>query len=277
MKIAKKTGYSFCLLTGFIFFSLVVLSDLTAMGFNSPPCAEFVPQWKAGDRWVVKTESAGENIGGPSQSQSKKLPVQNLWMYKVVSVKDEVVNGEDIRFFHIMASSWRSERKELGGFLFAGKLNATRTIVVSLSLLQSGWKNGEAGISIQRDYSKMAKTPFPIINDYSPIPSSFPIFIGNSIIGGKAGVTFEVTHKIGVLPFAKDVKQTVVKAGELDSLMVKLTLSGKEKLNICEVVISRFDDNYRVRQLWSKKYPWFLYSDNGDFRAWLVKYKRAEK
>ena len=122
----------------------------------------------------------------------------------------------------------------------------------------------------------MAKNPFPVINDYSPIPASFPIFLGNRIIGGRVGVIFEITEKIGVLPFAKDVKQTVRSVEKFDPSLLKLALSEKEQKDLCQVVISRFDDNYRVRQLWHKKYPWLLFSDNADFSAWLVKYKKAK-
>ncbi len=270
--------YKVSIVTCFIICSLIISfsggNELLAVQFNSPEGAEFIPQWQVGDRWVVKTESITQTANGVTNSHSRKSSVQNLWMYKVISIRDEVINGEDIRFFHLMASNWRSKRKELGGFLFAGKLNAGRTRVVSLALIQSGWQNGQAAISITRNYSKMAKNPFPIINDYSPVPISFPVFLGNRILGGTMGFTFEITEKIGVLPFAKDVEQSVFAVGNIENLKLKISLSETAKKSICEVIIKRFDDNYRVRQLWQKDYPWFLYSDNGDFKAWLVKYKR---
>ncbi len=235
----------------------------------------FVPQWQKGDRWLVKVQRKA--VGGTTE----KTPRPSLWIFKVVNTRDEHVRGKDFRFFHIMVRSWKTPPTEEAGLLFLGRLNGSRTRVVSLNLVRAAYREGK-GKAIERVYNKQGPSPFPVINDISPIPFSFPLFNEGKIVGrvgGKKniidmGAMFPVTEKVGTLAFARDVIQKVFFPLPKAFMGIEPLVGNRHLKAACLVTISRPDDNARVDQVWHKRYPWFIFSENAHTRSWLAKVRR---
>jgi len=255
---------------------LVLALSGTALAVNEE---FFVPQWRVGDRWLVKTERtslAARNV-------AQETGTSSLWIFKVVGLRDELVQGRDVRFIHIMARNWKTPPAEEAGLLFAGRLNATRNRVIALSLVRAAFRQQD-GTTVERFYNKNSPGPHPVIGDASPIPTSFPLFLDGGLVGRRTGGgstvelgrVFPVTEQIGTLPFARDVIQQVDVPVTVDPGAVRTVVSADDLRQACQVTITRPDDNARVVQVWHRSQPWFVYDETGTSRSWLVRVHPAE-
>ena len=248
----------------------------------------FVPQWRVGDRWLVKSQAK-------SQAKNAKLKEEklrtrpSLWIYKVVNAKDVYMKRRDYRLFHILARNWKTPPKEELALLFLGRLSASKKKVISLNLIRAAYR--ETGKdAVERRFNEKSQKPYPVINDISPIPFTFPLFVQGRILGksgavsgvdGKdslvsMGAMFSVTEKLGKLPFAKDVLQRV------DPLPKKLReakclIAEEYPEDACLVTIKRPSDNREINQIWHRDYPWFLYSETARSRSMLARLKRGRE
>ena len=261
-----------------IFLCLLQFTLLTSVIFAANE-EFFVPQWQKGDRWLVKTQ---RKSSGKTTNKNHMRP--SLWIFKVVNTRDELIRGKDYRFFHILVRSWKTPPSEEAALLFLGRLSASGKRVRSLHLIRAAFRKGKED-PIERFYNKMSPKPFPVINDVSPIPSSFPLFSDGRLVGrvsGKKnimtlGAAFPVTKKIGNLPFARDVMQKVTFPLPKNLLKVDMLVGKVNKEKACLVSITRPDDNQQVSQVWQKGYPWFIYSETALGRSWLAKVRRKKR
>jgi len=234
----------------------------------------FVPQWHKGDRWLISAQRrlpVGALDDSP-RGAGRKWSVSLLWAFEVINTRDK----DGMRFFHIIGRSWREPSPEEVALLFVGRIQSGMGLVESLSLVQAAFRD-TSGLHVDKIFSKYSRQAYPIINDFSTIPVSFPLFSANKLAGTPKAERFEVTERKATLFFARDVVQYVISPPSERWAKMQLKLRQKIKTkDIIQVNLSRPSDGRADVQLWHAKYPWPLFSQSGSTRCWLVKVSRSK-
>jgi hypothetical protein len=229
-----------------------------------------LPSWQKGMAWTVQAQyqvMSGGVPGPRSQEATWSTPV--TWRFKVM----ERVTDRNLEIFRIKAEQLGSSGGGVAGLLFLGERQPDGGLR-SLALVRAAYRDpARSGELESLDYTRRATGPFPVINELSLVPGDFPMF-------GPAGVVrqselvehFEVTEQQGTAFFARDLVQRLepveLQPGD-DRVKVPLAASAR----VLECTVTRASDRNGFQQLWTPTAPWFLYSENGSMKAWLVDVK----
>lgn len=248
--------------------ALLALSFVLAgpLAAAAPDPASFVPTWRQGDRWLVKTETRRLSM---TEEGPKKSEDEEVWIFKVAGVRDH--NGR--RFFQILARSWKTPPVDEAAFLFVGTPDGSGG-VSSLALVRAAYR-GQGAPEVERFFDRYSPAPYPVINDFTPVPSTFPLFDGGRLVGPATGLKFNVSERLESMVFARDVRQAVSPVTAADVAAVPLKLPGATAEGGVVVDVTRAQDSRRERQIWHRDQPWFLYAESPTTRSWLVRVKRA--
>ena len=230
----------------------------------------FIPAWQKGMAWTVQAQYQILNGGVPgprSNEAAWSTPV--TWRFKVL----ERVTDRNLEIFRIKAEQLGSSGNGVAGLLFLGERQPDGALR-SLSLVRAAYRDpNRSGELSSLDYTRRSTAPYPIINELSLVPGDFPMF------GPAAEVRqpvleerFEITEQQGTAFFARDLVQRT-KAVRLQPGDDRVKVPLAPSTEVLECTVTRASDRNGFQQLWTPAAPWFLYSENGSMKAWLVDVK----
>ncbi len=251
---------------------MVVLSGLLGgtslfAGESGQGLGKFIPAWTKGMAWTVEAQyrlKRGGEPGAHDGHQAWSEPVR--WRYEVLE-RQRDLNLDVIR---VRAEEVKSAGASTAGFIFLGEVD-NQGKLKSLAMARAAFRpDDRPGEPESIDYTRMSTGPYPVVNDLSIVPADFPLFEGTERTEMTSSVTFhEITETHGGLHFARDVAQRV-ELTQVESDDERLRVPVPPSADVLEYTITRPSDRSAYRQLWTSASPWFLYSENGNMRAWLV-------
>jgi hypothetical protein len=235
MKYVKCIKIIIVLSVGFIYVSCNNISN------------QWMPQWKVGDWWIVKTQSRiwAAGFAPPEGYDPFKTPHAGQLLYKVID--EENVNGQlcfALEQKGLPIDSDFPERRVVAYFRKEDFL-LIREIDYSYSNIQ-----GAPAKPCTVEYS--CNKGFPSLNPYKEHMPVFPLFLK----GPKADSLAKgyLAQKV----FARrieDFKQQFQDLKHIDTIPIK-------KGN-CYLVNIEQTPRYIMRQIWVSSLPWFLYQESG--------------
>ncbi len=227
----------------------------------------FVPSWSKGMQWTVEAQYRIHEGGVPGprrREPSWSEPVR--WRFRVM----ERSRDRNLEIFRLRAEQISGPGKSVTGYFFIGERSPAGELR-SLALARVAYRPTQApGEPESADFTSLATAPFPIVNELSLTPGDFPMFEApETVRAPERSTSYEVTEGSSGMYFSRDLKQTVRRARvEAGDGRVKVGLPPQAET--LEYTIVRPSDGAGFRQLWTAAAPWFVYSESGRMKAWLV-------
>jgi hypothetical protein len=256
-----------------------------------PPSSPIVagsdlPAWVEGMVWTVKTAYRKLPIGRVGKDvkpEDVAIPGWSdptYWSYTVKKVKRGTGGSQ-----YLLQVRNKDGSKAAMASLYLARypLAASGPEVLALNkgkfytLLQGQLK------PTSKDYVPMGAPSFPVLADDSLIPYDFPVlpFLPRPPTGQKSSDltrTFAITEDLDGLKFARDVAQIEHQNTSVDSFVNKeladyLKSKAWDAPDLAMIEMKRKFDGMTVKQVWSPKLPWPVYSETATVRSWLWEYE----
>jgi len=233
-----------------------------------------LPDWREGTGWTVK--SVYRKLRSPGEAAEPEWSEPTYWSFQVKKVKAQ----GPARQFYLQVRSTDGSRAALASLYFArypvggvDGLSLTRGRFYTLA-------SGQLKPPPPRPFVAPGEPPHPVIADEGPIPYDFPAlpFQARAPSGTKEtelARTFAVIEKLENGKTAgRDVTQVEHQNATVESfagneLSEYLKSKGWAAPDLSLVEMRRKSDNLAVKQIWSPRLPWFLYSESPTMRSWL--------
>lgn len=246
---------------------LVMLASFSS-AWAIGPAKKFTPQWDIGSSWAVRTEYRQKHVADATRSTGWSEPV--VFVYRVARKTQE--NGNTI--YGIIATPQAANTG------FETEIELCLTADQKLSVRSVISKRPKLGtISSDRiDYS----LPGPVFTDNSAAPYDSPCFplVKPANLDGSNYITTKKSvsriEDVGGLRFVRLQSQLLKPAGPgstyVDSNGKPISFDvAVDPSSVYPVEMRDETNGQRVVQYWGQGQPWFLYSENGSTRSWLVK------
>ncbi|MBI4862819.1 MAG: hypothetical protein HY815_21535 [Candidatus Riflebacteria bacterium] len=241
-----------------------------------------LPDWTEGLTWTVKAEYRRL----PTMKRRKDTKPEDIvlpgwstpafWAFRVKRVK---TTGGGVNYLIQVRDKDGASPTMASLFLTRFKSQTDGADVISL--MQGKFYALVSGktYSHVRAYSKPPAPPRPVLADDSIIPYAMPAlpFLPPAPPGQKPSElsrTFKITEMMDDLPYARDVVQVEHQNKTLESfvgpeLVEYMTSKGWPTTGFTLVELRRKFDGMRVKQVWARKAPWFIYCETPSARSWL--------
>lgn len=238
-----------------------------------------LPDWREGTGWTVKTvyrRLPAGRVNKDTKPDDVSIPGWSdptYWAYLVKKVK----GGEAITQYLLQVKNKDGSRAAMASLYFARYPMGAEVLALNrgkfYSLMAGQLK------PTNRLYVTPGGPPHPILADDSLIPYDFPAlpFQAKAPASAKEtslARTFTITEELDGLKFARDVTQvelqnTTVEAFAGKELAEYIKSKGWSTSDLSFVEFRRKFDGMVVKQVWSSKLPWCIYSESLGMRSWL--------
>jgi hypothetical protein len=231
------------------------------------PARSFTPRWEVGTTWAIRTQHLHMGFRDSREPVRWSEPV--TFVYAVTGKKEE---GGGRTSYTVKAAPRA-----------AGSGLAT-----TIALVADGGRIAVAAVETHhvrhgKDVAETIRYPAasPVFTESSIIPYDAPVFplVVPSDIQASNLLALKRKYRrvedAGGLAFARTASQLVKTAGAVSSYV---DAGGRpvdfavpvEASRVFPVQIEDETNGQRVVQYWAEGQPWFLYSENGSSRSWLV-------
>lgn len=241
-----------------------------------------LPEWTEGMNWTVKSVYRKLPIGRVGKDvKPEDLPLPGwteptFWTFHVKKVK----RGSGVSQYLVQVRAKDGDKAAMASLFLARYPIGGGAEVLSLSKGKFYTMIAGQLRPTSRPYVPAGNPSFPVLADDSLIPYDMPVlpFLPRAPVGQKGGDltrTFAVTEDNDGLKFARDVTQIEHQGKSMESFVGKevaeyVKAKGWDGQELTLVELKRKFDGQDVKQVWSNKLPWFLYSESSTMRSWLL-------
>lgn len=238
-----------------------------------------LPDWREGTGWTVKSVYRKLPVGHvnkdvkPDEVSVPGWSAPTYWSFLVKKVK----SGQGITQYLLQVRNKDGSRAAMASLYFAQYPVGTDVLALNRGKFYTLMAGQLKPIS--RPYVTPGSPPHPVMADDSLIPYDFPAlpFQAKAPPGVKEtelARTFTITEELDGVKYARDVTQvelqnTPVEAFGGKELAEYISSKDWSKTDLSLVEMRRKFDGRTVRQVWSPKLPWPIYSDSTTVRSWL--------
>lgn len=239
-----------------------------------------LPDWKEGMGWTVKSVYRKLPVGHVSKDvkpEDVSMPgwsAPTYWSFLVKKVK----SGQGITQYLLQVRNKDGSKAAMASLYFARYPVGADVLALNRGKFYTLMAGQLKPIS--RPYVTPGGPPNPVMADDSLIPYDFPAlpFQAKAPASEKEtelARTFTITEELeGGIKYARDVTQVEHQNANLEAfggkeLVQYIESKGWAKTDLSLVEMRRKFDGRTVKQVWSPKLPWPIFSDSNTVRSWL--------